>query len=176
MSTDDHDGKSRPSAVERYAVQRQSSPDDDGDKSEYTGPFFKREKTARGPALALTLLLKNGNKKTVPYHLLLEMDYDPDGAGIDLYYSTGVKVTIRGLHLSSLYDDLAEQRILEIRSIDKLHAINEHRKNEINGRDLPLIENIEITRGMIDVDTGVWKPASGTWNSQNQQWQPGVLQ
>jgi hypothetical protein len=174
MSIDDRDDKgSRTSAVQRYASQRQPSPDDD--EPENTDPFFKREREVRGPALALTVLLKNGNKKTVPYHLLIEMDYDPETTGIELFFSSGVKITIRGLHLSSLYDDLAEHRILEIRSIDKLHAYNEHRKNEVNGKALPFVEDIVIERGIIDVDSGVWKPAPGTWNSKNQQWQPTGL-
>ena len=129
MSIDDRTDKGRPSAVEKYADSSSQSrpsrerPTDEGDNPEEMGPFYTREKEVRGPALALTLLLKNGNRFSIDYAHRMEMQFDAD-LGIEIIYGTGVKITIRGLYLGKLYDDLAQNMVLTIRSMDKLHAVN----------------------------------------------------
>jgi hypothetical protein len=105
---------------------------------------------------------------------MIEINFNPD-IGIVIYYSSGVKITVVGLHLAALYRDIAEHRILEIRSMDTLVALHEHQKDEVTGKDAPLVQDVVIERGMIDADTGVWKSAEGVWNARNQEWQPSRM-
>jgi hypothetical protein len=163
------------SAVDRFVNSQDKPPAATKDEIPDENPFYRREKEARGPALAMTLVLRNGNRKTIPYHLLIEMDFNDPDVGIEIYYSTGVKITIRGNHLQKLYDEIAEQRILQVRSMDKLHAQSESQICEVSGQPLPMVEEISISRGTIDPESGVWKPASGSWNARNQQWQPSTM-
>lgn len=174
MSIKDRDEKQRPqSAVERYA-----SPGSKGGSRgleaaiEQVGPFYGREREVRGPALSLTLKLKNGNAKTLEYAHRCEMDYD--GERIELFYSTGVKITILGNHLQPLYDDLAAHRVVWIESRETLHALKQLR-SDVTGQELPIVLDIIVERGRLDVDSGTWQPAAGRWNSQLQVWQPDRL-
>ncbi len=175
MNSDDRDEKQRPqSAGERYAPapSGQSKEKLLEDAIEQVGPFYGRERQVHGPALSLTLKLKNGNAKTLEYAHRCEMDYD--GERIELFYSTGVKVTIAGNHLQALYDDLAAHRVVWIESRETLHALKQLR-SDVTGQELPVVLDIIVERGRLDVDTGTWQPASGRWNAQLQVWEPARM-
>ena len=97
-----------------------------------------------------------------------EMDYD--GEQIEIFYSTGIKITIAGNHLQLLYDDLATHRVVWIESRDTLHAFKEIR-SDVTGKKLPLVLDITMERGRLDVDSGTWQASPGRWNSQSQTWE-----
>lgn len=163
------DSKRRPtSAVERYAGTDRG--ETDATNPEHVGAFYRREREVKGPALSLSLKLKNGNRKTVEYAHRTEMDFDPE-TGIEMFFTTGVKITIKGKHLEQLYEDLALHKVIEIRSLDQLHAFKEV-KSDVTGKALPVVLDVIVERGRIDVDTGLWQPSPGQWDTSRQSWIP----
>ena len=110
--------------------------------------------------------------KTREYAHRCEMDYD--GERIEMFYSTGVKVTVVGNHLLALYNDLAAHRVVWIESRETLHALKQLR-SDVTGHELPVVLDVIVERGRLDADTGTWQPASGRWNAQRQVWEPAHL-
>jgi len=128
------------------------------------GPSYDRENENRGPALSIQFRLLNGNCLTAEYAARWETLFNPS-QGITMHFSTGLRVLIKGRNLSRLYQDLSQHKVTAINELDRVQS-----QVEFADQNVPLVERIELDRGRIDADTGLWMAGGGFFDRDDGRW------